>query len=57
MTVAAAALFGLSTAFLNHVPSGAGLVQMPRNMLRMSADEPWNAEAVAENVVDKATLE
>mmetsp|Transcript_17861 Transcript_17861/g.22558 ORF Transcript_17861/g.22558 Transcript_17861/m.22558 type:complete len:382 (+) Transcript_17861:92-1237(+) len=57
MTVAAAALFGLSTAFLNHVPSGAGLVQMPRNMLRMSADEPWNAEAVAENVVDKATLD
>jgi len=56
LLVVATALASFATAFLNHVPLGTSKAAMTRSTIKM-ADEPWFAEAVATNLVDKAALD
>jgi len=54
LTLASAALLGLSAAFVNHASVGT---KFSSSGIKMVSDEPWFAEALATNVVDKATLD
>jgi ferredoxin--NADP+ reductase len=54
ISVVAAALLGLSTAFFNNAPL---VSKESRSMTRMASAEPWFAEAIATNVVDKTKLD
>lgn len=50
LIIALVAIFGASNAFTTPRASS-------RSAVRMAVPEPWNAEAVAKNVVDKAALD